>query len=437
MSPGLENRDLLVEHVIERAKHGLSSTIIGLPGLAKGSLSQNIVKAANDREDIVSILLNTNAIPETNPYNIFYAIRKELLKKLTNAPPIEAYAYDDNFYKVIEDIHHLVFALGKEHKTLLMVFSKLAEYTAPKDVWENISALRSISDSIVVSFAFIDNPKLLRFDDGVASYGGLYDYIMNTVLWIKLSSRGHFNKEIHYWSEYYDYHFPEELQNFIWKQTGGHPALMKYMISYFFENSTIDLNIAAISENFALNTKLEHLISALGEHEKQALYEIAHSGAHSRINKDTVITALKNYDLVDDIDGAISIKIGLLQDFLLRDDFANAARIREKIDLPKLKQESTYDIKLNQGVVYIDGIKIEAEFSEREYQLLEYMISKRGQILSREDLGEVLWKDDSTDKYSDWSLDQTVSRIRKKLNDNGYKPKYIKTLRGRGFKLEF
>ncbi|MFC1790807.1 helix-turn-helix domain-containing protein [Patescibacteria group bacterium] len=49
-------------------------------------------------------------------------------------------------------------------------------------------------------------------------------------------------------------------------------------------------------------------------------------------------------------------------------------------------------------------------------------------------MGEVLWGEASYEKYSDWAIDQLISKLRKKLKDLGLTD-FLKTIRGRGYKL--
>jgi len=424
----------IVKHLIHRAKLNLPTTVIGIPGLAKRALVKILIEEVEHDKEISCIPINAFAIPETNPYNIFYAIRKELLKIVPEAPPLGAYAFDDNILKVIDEIQGLLAELNKSGDTLLIFFYNLSKYAGTLDVFSNINALRNLRNGHL-SFAFIDNPHLFRVKNGPQYYGNLYNQIMSTVMWLKLPTRNAFNEELEYWSQQYNYKFPKELQDFIWKQTAGHPGLVKHMIAYFFENSSLDYELSVITEHFILNTNLEQIIAALDKNETTALRQIAQSGKHSNANHSDAITALLNYDLIERTQAGYRVKIGLLEDFLIREN-NKFATVQSHLKLPQINQKLTFDLKLQQGNVYIDGEKTEADFTEREYHVIEYLESQRGKICTRDAIAKVIWKNEVNEKYSEWGLDQTMSRIRKKLGDNGYKPRYIKTLRGRGFKLK-
>ena len=80
--------------------------------------------------------------------------------------------------------------------------------------------------------------------------------------------------------------------------------------------------------------------------------------------------------------------------------------------------------------VYCDGCEVEC--SAMEYRLLYYLMENRGQVLLKEQILEHVW--DSTGGFFDENtLQVTIRRLRRKLNDDGVQPKYIRTVRGMGY----
>lgn len=80
--------------------------------------------------------------------------------------------------------------------------------------------------------------------------------------------------------------------------------------------------------------------------------------------------------------------------------------------------------------VYCDGCEVEC--SATEYRLLYYLMENRGQVLLKEQILEHVW--DSTGGFVDENtLQVTIRRLRRKLNDDGVQPKYIRTVRGMGY----
>ena len=99
--------------------------------------------------------------------------------------------------------------------------------------------------------------------------------------------------------------------------------------------------------------------------------------------------------------------------------------------------KDTEDVKDYDGIVIdsegrtvsVDGKPI--ELSSREYELLKYLLDNENVALSREKILNNVW---NYDYYGDSrTIDSHIKKIRHKL---GKKGKYIKTIRGVGYKFE-
>ena len=66
--------------------------------------------------------------------------------------------------------------------------------------------------------------------------------------------------------------------------------------------------------------------------------------------------------------------------------------------------------------------------------MLVCFLKNKGQIISRDQIGDVLWGDKAYDRYSDWAVDQLISQLRKKLIDLGIKGASLQTIRNRGYR---
>ena len=82
---------------------------------------------------------------------------------------------------------------------------------------------------------------------------------------------------------------------------------------------------------------------------------------------------------------------------------------------------STMQLKKNSKSIYL---------TEGENELLLKLINKKNQIVLREELAESNIDEDELRK-----VDVQVTRLRHKIEDNPKQPHYIKTIRGKGYKL--
>jgi two-component system phosphate regulon response regulator PhoB len=70
----------------------------------------------------------------------------------------------------------------------------------------------------------------------------------------------------------------------------------------------------------------------------------------------------------------------------------------------------------------------------REFRLLEYLAKHRGRVFTRDQLLDAVWKE--TAFVTPRSVDVYVRRLREKIESDPRHPRYLKTLRGIGYRLE-
>jgi DNA-binding response OmpR family regulator len=70
----------------------------------------------------------------------------------------------------------------------------------------------------------------------------------------------------------------------------------------------------------------------------------------------------------------------------------------------------------------------------REFRLLEYLAAHRGRVFTRDQLLDAVWK--QTAFVTPRSVDVYVRRLREKIESDPRHPRYLRTLRGIGYRLE-
>ncbi|CAM5202039.1 Two-component system alkaline phosphatase synthesis response regulator PhoP OS=Ureibacillus acetophenoni OX=614649 GN=SAMN05877842_102486 PE=4 SV=1 [Ureibacillus acetophenoni] len=74
------------------------------------------------------------------------------------------------------------------------------------------------------------------------------------------------------------------------------------------------------------------------------------------------------------------------------------------------------------------------EFTPKEFELLVYLIENKNRVLTRDQLLSAVWHYDFAGDTR--IVDVHISHLREKIEENSRKPKYIKTIRGIGYKFE-
>lgn len=95
---------------------------------------------------------------------------------------------------------------------------------------------------------------------------------------------------------------------------------------------------------------------------------------------------------------------------------------------PEILKLGPIEIQLTKHLVIVDGI--EANLTQREFELLCYLIRNKGKVCTRTQIIEDVW--DIHFEYDTGVIDVFMNAIRKKLNLKIDKD-YIKTIRGVGY----
>ncbi|HSH25114.1 MAG TPA: response regulator transcription factor [Massilibacterium sp.] len=74
------------------------------------------------------------------------------------------------------------------------------------------------------------------------------------------------------------------------------------------------------------------------------------------------------------------------------------------------------------------------DLTPKEFELLVYLAKHKNRVLTRDQLLSAVWNYDFTGDTR--IVDVHISHLREKIEENTKKPKYIKTIRGLGYKLE-
>lgn len=100
--------------------------------------------------------------------------------------------------------------------------------------------------------------------------------------------------------------------------------------------------------------------------------------------------------------------------------------------LPEVLKVGDLEVDAASMTVRIEGRTVLT--TVREFRLLEYLAEHRGRVFTRDQLLDAVWKE--TAFVTPRSVDVYVRRIREKIEADPRHPRYLKTLRGIGYRLE-
>ena len=99
----------------------------------------------------------------------------------------------------------------------------------------------------------------------------------------------------------------------------------------------------------------------------------------------------------------------------------------KKNDLKRVIEFENIKIDLNKQLIFKNNL--EHKINNTEKIILEKMINSPGKTFSRDDIGNFI------NLEKERSIDVIITRLRKKIEDDPKKPKYLQTIRGEGYVL--
>lgn len=85
--------------------------------------------------------------------------------------------------------------------------------------------------------------------------------------------------------------------------------------------------------------------------------------------------------------------------------------------------------------IYLKNKPLVNLFSPTEEDILTYLINHKNQVVSFDQIADIIWKDQSDEKFSLYAISKTVERLRKKIELAGVFPEIIQTVKKKGYLL--
>lgn len=146
------------------------------------------------------------------------------------------------------------------------------------------------------------------------------------------------------------------------------------------------------------------------------------------------------------LDKIIGLEVGaddyVTKPFSPRELIARIRAVERRLELAGNKQAdvvSEEEIRVGRLIAYPKNYRVtkdgeELNFTKKEFELLIYFMERQNRIIGRDELMNSIWQDDMY--HLSRTVDIHVSHLREKIEDDPKKPKYIKTVRGFGYKFQ-
>ncbi len=140
-----------------------------------------------------------------------------------------------------------------------------------------------------------------------------------------------------------------------------------------------------------------------------------------------------------EIDKVVGLELGaddyVTKPFSIRELLARVRAILRRSDGSKrrLSRYRFSDVELDFEIYRGTRAGQPLDMSPREFELLRYLIERKGETVTRERLLEDVW---GYENYpSTRTVDTHIAKLRAKIGDSGSEPRYILTIHGSGYKF--
>jgi len=140
-----------------------------------------------------------------------------------------------------------------------------------------------------------------------------------------------------------------------------------------------------------------------------------------------------------EIDKVVGLELGaddyVTKPFSIRELLARVRAILRRSDGTKkrLSRYRFFDLELDFEVYRAKKAGEALDLSPREFELLRYLIERKGETVTRDKLLEDVWGYESYP--STRTVDTHIAKLRAKIGDSGSEPRYILTIHGVGYKF--
>lgn len=210
----------------------------------------------------------------------------------------------------------------------------------------------------------------------------------------------------------YDFTFNTATRTTCIAQCGGNLGLMREILHYLKEYPKASL--IDIFTHREMRFTLSSLWNAFGPLEKELLQKIATWQPTTNHIYKAAAEYLLMTGFIRQDESFYKIVVPLFHTF-----------INESIVFKKRPEIRGEDILIN-------GVYVTSQFSHAEKQIFAHCISHVDELISRDTIASLMWGKRVNLKYSDWAIDSTLSRLRKKLTQFGFSEEAIQTKRGQG-----
>jgi DNA-binding winged helix-turn-helix (wHTH) protein len=428
------------DYVIDCVQSGASCSIIGLSNTGKSMLLRDLATCAQDCEQTF-VYIDCNRMLAATDQGFYEAILRALQETLArigvSADVMTRLA--DCYRQAVQAENPFLVPLGFNDAIMLACQTLVGGVVLLLDEFDEAYAtldsrvflnLRALHDRYRGNLLYVTaTVRALRAIQSNATYGEFYELVSHHERYLGMLSRPDASALIHSLAKRSGAQLDDEETEYVWQQAGGHPGLLAAVVQplidleagapELYRQQGLTLVTQRLDQSELAQAECVKLWHQLSEEEREELTALIADGEGAVSS--TALNALQRKGIIT----------GGQRPRLFAERFAAFVRRRRRTELDY--PEGIW-IDIDAGDVWVEGERV-ATLTELEYRLLQTLYGRMGKLCDKYLIVESVWGQEYLDTVDDARIEKLISRLRSKIEPDPSRPRYLITIRGRGYKL--
>jgi len=450
-------RDADVACIMECIEDGECCSIVGLSNTGKSTLLRSIPLPAVKRKYLgkrvdgyIFVYIDFNLMLELTEQGFYELILRSTLAELRELE-IEQELLDRvtaSYRQLVEPANPFLVplsfnegltAIGEAVKQrIVLLFDEFDEPFAGLDerVLLNLRALKDKYGPRLSYVVATDQP--LRAPQRGAKVAEFCELFAHNTLFLSALARDDAEQVIAHFAKEEEVEFSTDDIVFIISHAGGHPGLLEATcrvlaeVSRDYPEAHRDQNYKLVRERLdsdvSIRTECAKLWNGLTAEEQEAL--VAFVSRPGEPLDPELERSLRQKAIMEEKEGELVIPSTELRTGFGRLFKGFARRQR----LVKRHEPQGVRVDVDSGHVWVDG-ELATDLTDLEYRLLLLLYGHLDKICDKYQVVEFVWGQDYIDEVDDARIGKLVNRLRQKIEPDPSEPRYLITVRGRGYRL--
>jgi len=432
--------------LIETVAFGNCIAVVGLSNFGKSTLLRGLVNHTYTEQyralagrDPLFVYVDCNRILELTIQGFYEVVLRAILEAIpTQLEDIHS-RIESLYRRIVESgstfgvplafsdaIVELMAHTAYDVILLLDEFDDVLRGLEPR-LFLNMRALKDrYNERLVYVVATVQRLQLIPDSEAVAEFAELFG--ANEIFMAPLTADQSARLASDIFTEAHDT-LDDHERDYIWQMAGGHPGLTQAVAQTLlrmesgapvsYQQQALSLAEQSLENNRLVRSEINKLWGQIEGEEREALIALVTQGP------DAVPLEMRRQ----------LMQRGVLPELDSPRLFGRLfTRYVQRQGLARQGMPNGIYLDPDAGEVWINGVRV-ATLTDLEYRLLLLMYGRLEKICDKYQIVEAVWGQEYIDEVDDARIEKLVSRLRAKLEPDPADPRYLLTVRGRGYKL--